>query len=92
MGGCVLVVVWVGKTHVPHFINPSTVEKDVTVRFRVGDVFKGAAIAVYFDEAKVLNKKKKILTPGEMEEVKLTSDMFAKYPDVKTITFKVERS
>jgi NADPH-dependent 2,4-dienoyl-CoA reductase/sulfur reductase-like enzyme len=77
---------------VPHFINPSTVEKDVTVRFRVGDVFKGAAIAVYFDEAKVLNKKKKILTPGEMEEVKLTSDMFAKYPDVKTITFKVERS
>ncbi|NLM12899.1 MAG: FAD-dependent oxidoreductase [Epulopiscium sp.] len=77
---------------VPHFINPSTIEKDITVRFRVGDVFKGAAIAVYFDDTKVLNKKKRILAPGEMEEVKLASDLFSQYPGVKTITLKVERS
>lgn len=77
---------------VPHYINPSTIEKDITIRFRVGDVFKGAAIAVYFDDTKVLNKKKRILTPGEMEEVKLTSDLFSQYPGVRTITLKVERS
>jgi len=77
---------------VPHFINPSAVENDIIVRFRVGDVFKGAAIGVYFDDTKVLHKKRRILTPGEMEEVQLTSDLFSKYPGTKTITLKVERS
>lgn len=77
---------------VPQFIAPNSIDDSITVRFRVGDVFKGASISVYFDEVKVINRKKKILTPGEMEEVKLTRDMFSKYPEVKTITFKVERS
>lgn len=77
---------------VPQLIRPNTLEKDITVRFRVSDVFKGASIGVYFDETKVINRKRKILTPGEMEEIKLTLDMFSKYPHVSTITFKVERS
>jgi NADPH-dependent 2,4-dienoyl-CoA reductase/sulfur reductase-like enzyme len=77
---------------VPQFIVPSSIEDSIAVRFRVGDVFRGASIAVYFDDINIINRKKKILTPGEMEEVKLTRDMFAKYPEVKTITFKVERS
>lgn len=77
---------------VPQFINPAEINDYVIVRFRVGDVFKGASIAVYFDGNKVINRKKKILTPGEMEEVKLTSEMFVKYPNTTSITFKVERS
>lgn len=77
---------------VPQSIRPNTLEKDITIRFRVSDVFKGASIGVYFDEIKVINRKRKILTPGEMEEIKLTLDMFSKYPHVENITFKVERS
>lgn len=77
---------------VPQFINPAAVENYITVRFRVGDVYKGASIGVYFDDIKVINRKKKILTPGEMEEVKLTHDMFTKYSDVTSIIFRVERS
>jgi len=77
---------------VPHFINPEAVSDNITVRFRVDNVYKGASIAVYFDDIKVINKRKKILTPGEMEEVKLTSDMFSKCPNAASITFKVERS
>jgi NADPH-dependent 2,4-dienoyl-CoA reductase/sulfur reductase-like enzyme len=77
---------------VPQFINPAAVENYITVRFRVGDVYKEASIGVYFDDIKVINRKKKILTPGEMEEVKLTHDMFTKYSDVTSIIFRVERS
>lgn len=77
---------------IPQFIDPAAVSEDITVRFRVDDVFKGNSIAVYFDASKVISRRKKILTPGEMEEIKLTSDMFAKFPNSASITFKVERS
>lgn len=77
---------------IPQFIDPTIIDKELSVRFRVGDVFKGAAIAVYFDEDRIIKKNKKILTPGEMEEVKLTKEMFESHPGVKNIIFKVERS
>lgn len=77
---------------VPQFITPSAISDYITVRFRVDNVYKGASIAVYFDKEKVITRRKKILTPGEMEEVILTNQMFSKYPNIASVTFKVERS
>lgn len=75
---------------VPKYINPKNIDKAVEVRFRVGDVYKDSYISVYFDDVRELHTKKRILTPGEMETVKLTTQMFEKYPDCKRITVKVE--
>ena len=75
---------------VPKYINPENVEGALDVRFRVGDVFKDSFISVYFDEAREMHIKKRILTPGEMESVKLTKEVFKKYPNTKRITIKVE--
>jgi len=75
---------------VPKYINPKNIDKAVEVRFRVGDVYKESYISVYFDETRELHLKKRILTPGEMETVKLTREMFDKYPECKEITVKVE--
>ena len=75
---------------VPKVINPGNVERLVDVRFRVGDVFKDSFISVYFDDTREMHLKKKILTPGEMETVKLTKAIFEKYPNCKKITIKVE--
>ena len=72
-------------------INPENVDKVLDVRFRVGEVFKGAYISVYFDEVREMHLKKKILTPGEMESVKLTKAVFDKYSECKKITIKVEK-
>jgi pyruvate/2-oxoglutarate dehydrogenase complex dihydrolipoamide dehydrogenase (E3) component len=77
---------------IPQFLDPGLVDKELFVRFRVGDVFKDAYISVYFDDKRVIHRKKRILTPGEMEEIKLTDAMFKEHSGVKTITFKVERS
>ena len=41
----------------------------LTVRFRVGNVYKNPEICVYMGERQVLRKKKNICSPGEMEEV-----------------------
>ena len=76
---------------VPKYINPKNVEKSVDVRFRVGDVFKDSFISVYFDKTREMYIKKRILTPGEMETVKLTKEMLNKYTNCRKITIKVER-
>lgn len=75
---------------VPQFINPEHVEEAVEVRFRVGDTYKDKYISVYFDDTRELHLKKRILAPGEMEEVKLTKAMFEKYKGCEKISIKVE--
>ena len=52
-----------------------TEKKDVTVYFRVADVYKNAKIVVHNGNKVVYEKKKGKLAPGEMESVKITSEM-----------------
>jgi len=75
---------------VPQYINEDNVEEVIEVRFRVGEVHKNEYISVYFDNTRELHLKKKILAPGEMEEVKLTKKMFEKYTGCKEISIMVE--
>ena len=54
-----------------------TKDKDITVFFRVADVYKNVKVNVIKNGEKVYSKKKIKVAPGEMESVKLTKDMFA---------------
>ncbi|WP_055669176.1 NAD(P)/FAD-dependent oxidoreductase [Desnuesiella massiliensis] len=76
---------------VPKYINNENVEKFISIRFRVGDVFRNSYISVYFDDIREMHIKKRILTPGEMEDVKLTKALLDKHSGCKTITIKVEK-
>ncbi|MBC8060492.1 MAG: FAD-dependent oxidoreductase [Clostridiaceae bacterium] len=75
---------------VPQYINPENIQGFIDVRFRVLDAYRDKNISVYFDDTREIQIKKRILTPGEMETIRLTSDIFKKYPKCKNITFKVE--
>ncbi|WP_213818228.1 NAD(P)/FAD-dependent oxidoreductase [Garciella nitratireducens] len=75
---------------VPQFINPENIEDIIEVRFRVGDVFENSYISIYFDDIREKHLKKRILTPGEMETVKLKKKLFEKHPNCKKITVMVE--
>ena len=75
---------------VPVTVRPDHVEDNLTIRFRVGDVYKDSYVSVYFDETRVRHQKKRILAPGEMEQVILTKKNLEEYPDLKTITVKIE--
>ena len=77
---------------VPVSINTVRMNEDLTVRFRVGAVFKNCYLSVYFDDERAIHRKRQIMAPGEMEEVRLTKDQLLKYPDLKTITVKVEEA
>lgn len=56
---------------VPQKINIDIMKDRLKIRFRVGDVYKDKFISVYAGEERIIHKKKKILAPGEMEEVLL---------------------
>ena len=62
----------------------------VTVRFRVGAVYKNCYIAVYLDDKQLQHRKSPVMAPGEMEQVILTKESLEKYPDLKEITICTE--
>ncbi|MCR4782509.1 MAG: FAD-dependent oxidoreductase [Lachnospiraceae bacterium] len=77
---------------VPEFIRPNDMEESVTVRFRVGGVFKKCAIATYFGDTLVSKKKRPIMAPGEMEQVVIKKSDLLNAGDIKDITIKIEEA
>ncbi len=57
---------------VPGTINVDRMDENLTVRFRVGGVYKNCYISAYFDDERVIHRKRPVVAPGEMEEIKLT--------------------
>ena len=77
---------------VPETINLAHMDEELTVRFRVGNVYKNCYISIYFDEVRVLHKKRQIMAPGEMEDVRITRVQLTNAPDLKKITVKIEEA
>ena len=76
---------------VPATIDAKRMEDLLTVRFRVGDVFKDSYVSVYFDDERVQHRKKQIMAPGEMEQIILQKKDILAHPELKTITVKIEK-
>ena len=77
---------------VPATVCPDRMDETLTVRFRVGGVYKNCYICVYFDDQCVARRKRPVVAPGEMEEVKLERAKLLEYPELKTITIKIEEA
>lgn len=77
---------------VPGTICVNRMDEKLTVRFRVGGVFKNCYVSAYFDEERVIHRKRQVVAPGEMEQIQLTKEMLLKYLDLKTITVKIEEA
>ena len=77
---------------VPCTISPERMEDTQVVRFRVGNVYKNCCIGVYFDGKQVIRRKRPVMAPGEMEEIRLEKEKLLLHPELKTITIKVEEA
>ena len=75
---------------VPATIRPDQMPEELTVRFRVGAVYKDCYISCYFGDERILHKKRKILAPGEMEQIKLTKEQILNDASLKKITIQIE--
>ena len=63
-------------------------QRDVTVYFRVSDVFRNVRIVVKDGDKILINKKKQKVAPGEMETVTIKSEMLSGVGD--TLVFSLE--
>ena len=75
---------------VPQSLDIRNMNDQVVVRFRVADVYKDRFISVYYGDERVSKRKKKVLAPGEMEQVILKKDSLKNYPDLEKIVICTE--
>lgn len=75
---------------VPSAIRPDHMPEELTVRFRVGGVYKNCYISCYLDGERILHRKRPVVAPGEMEQIKLTREQIMKNPLLQKITLKIE--
>ena len=68
---------------VPLFIRPDIMDDNVTIRFRVGNVFKNCFVDAYIGGERVIHRKKQVVSPGEMENIVLKKEQLALGGDVR---------
>ena len=76
---------------VPSSIDPGRMDENLTVRFRVGDVYKDSYVSVYYGDERVQHRKRQILAPGEMEQIIVKKEDLLARPEMETITIKIEK-
>ena len=69
----------------------SSADQNVTVYFRVADVYRDIRIVVRDGENVLINKKKIKVAPGEMETVTITPEMLCTMGG-KTLSFSIEKA
>lgn len=75
---------------VPQRLDIEHMKDQITVRFRVADVYKDRYISVYYDGERVSHKKKRVLAPGEMEQVIIKKESLSEFPELKKIVICTE--
>jgi pyruvate/2-oxoglutarate dehydrogenase complex dihydrolipoamide dehydrogenase (E3) component len=77
---------------VPSTVSVERMPEALTVRFRVGNVYRDHYVSVYLGDDRIQHRKKRVMAPGEMEQVILLKSKLAEYPDLKDITIKIEEA
>ncbi len=77
---------------VPETIYVNRMEDTLTVRFRVGAVYKNSYISAYLNGTRIIHRKRPIMAPGEMEEIKLKKAELEAFGNLETITVKIEEA
>ncbi|MBR6748679.1 MAG: pyridine nucleotide-disulfide oxidoreductase, partial [Clostridia bacterium] len=79
---------------VPVTIRPEAMEEgsSVTLRFRVGNVYKNKKVVVYAGDTVIYSRKRPVLAPGEMEDVVLKAQQLLDHPEVDHITVTLEEA
>lgn len=75
---------------VPSSVAPQLVDSKLTIRFRVGAEYRDRYVSVYVDSERVSHRKKRVLAPGQMEQVDLSADLLRQHANAGSITVKLE--
>lgn len=75
---------------IPNFIQTDRLTEETVIRFRVGDVVKNCYTSLYINGERILHKKRRVVAPGEMEELRLPRKAVEEIGTVKEILVALE--
>lgn len=75
---------------VPCMVDTERMAEKQIVRFRVGDVYKDSYLCVYYNDRCISRAKKKVMAPGEMEQITLLKSKLQEAGDLESITIRIE--
>lgn len=77
---------------VPSTIRPDRMDEEQILRFRVGDVYKNCYISMYLNGERLAHRKRPVMAPGEMEELKLKKEQLINAPEGSELLVTVEEA
>lgn len=75
---------------VPSRVNANRMDERLVVRFRVGNVYRDKFVCVYVGDDRIIHRKKRVMAPGEMEEVVIQKTDLTARPDADRIVVTLE--
>lgn len=75
---------------VPSSVDVRRMDDRLTVRFRVDNVYRDTYVSVYIGDRRVLHRRKRVLAPGEMEEVTIRREDLLAVADTRSILITLE--
>ena len=77
---------------VPSTIRPDKMDEEQILRFRVGDVYKNCYISMYLNGERLAHRKRPVMAPGEMEELKLKKEQLINAPEGSKLVVTIEEA
>lgn len=77
---------------VPATVRPGLLDGPLTLRLRVGNVYRNKALAVYAGDTCIWRRKRPVLAPGEMETILLQGPALDKLPGCGGLTVTLEEA
>lgn len=73
---------------IPQYLDYDNMDDSIIVKFRVNNVYPSRKIAVYTDDKCIIERKKRVLAPGEMELLRLKKEDID--PNTKEVRIQLE--
>ncbi len=77
---------------VPATIHGARMDEEQVIRFRVGDVYKNRYVSLYLNGERLIHRKRPVMAPGEMEELKLKREQLMGCPADSEIIVTIEEA
>lgn len=75
---------------IPNYLDVEEMDENITIRLRVTDSFKNKKIQVMIKDQVLYSKKKNVLAPGEMEEIRLSKEQLFPFKDESQMIIRLE--
>ena len=75
---------------VPYYIDREKLQEDILIRFRVDNTYRDAYLNLRINDKEIYHIKKRVMAPGEMEEITIKKNKLLEDMPIEKITIGLE--